>query len=109
MLCANRYAICLQKLKMALARRLRLPPWELSRKKSLRTIVNCCYGDHKLVMCLTHRLQLNTVSVHHRGVSACHTLTIKKQLFRFLSIALTISTRSERDKLIYRLINTTAY
>ncbi len=77
MLCANRYAsnttsfaqapICYSLASVSLAkavrllfitaqngaRRLRLHPWELSRKKSLRTIVNCCYGDHKLVTCHT--------------------------------------------------------
>ncbi len=75
MLCANRYVsntTSLPKLQYALASvslakavrllfttaqngacRLRLRPWELSRKKSLRIIVNCCYGDHKLVMCHT--------------------------------------------------------
>ncbi len=64
------------------ARRLRLRPWELSRKKSLRTIVNCCYGDHKLVMCHTQAAVKHSFSTsHHRGMSASHTLTIKKQLF----------------------------
>ncbi len=50
-----------------------LAPLGVIPKKSLRTTVNCCYGDHKLVMCHT-QAAVNTVSVNHRGVSASHTL-----------------------------------